>query len=311
MRSGAAGTNLAVAALTAVLFLGISCGAADGASGIAAVDSPTAPATPAPTESEPSAAGATTTSTSGAAGPPTTAPEELNRLPSLDGFVVAIDPGHNGQNWRHSAEIAQQVDIGTKTKECDTTGTQTADGYTESAFALDLSHELRTLLEDVGATVVLTRWDDASWGPCITDRAAVGNDAGADAAISIHADGGPEDGSGFHVIYPVSVPGLTDDIATDSERLALALYQSYADGSDMPVADYIATDGLSRRDDLGGLNLSDVPKVFIETGNMRNEADAARLSDPDFRARAAGALAAGIATFLVDPTGSPEPNPQQ
>ena len=46
----------------------------------------------------------------------------------------------------------------------------------------------------------------------------------------------------------------------------------------MPYATYLGNAGLSERSDLGGLNLSDVPKVFIETGNMRSATDAARCS---------------------------------
>jgi N-acetylmuramoyl-L-alanine amidase len=45
----------------------------------------------------------------------------------------------------------------------------------------------------------------------------------------------------------------------------------------MPVADYTADKGFSERDDLGGLNLSDVPAVFLGAGNMRNASDAALL----------------------------------
>ena len=42
-----------------------------------------------------------------------------------------------------------------------------------------------------------------------------------------------------------------------------------------PVANYIAGgDGLDVRSDLGTLNLSDVPTVMVELGNMRNAADA-------------------------------------
>ena len=47
-----------------------------------------------------------------------------------------------------------------------------------------------------------------------------------------------------------------------------------------------------------GLNLSHVPKVFIETGNMRNTTDAARLGDPSFRQAAAESIAAALAEFL-------------
>ena len=45
-----------------------------------------------------------------------------------------------------------------------------------------------------GATVVLTRTSNTGVGPCVTERAAIGNRARADAAISIHADGGPPGG---------------------------------------------------------------------------------------------------------------------
>jgi N-acetylmuramoyl-L-alanine amidase len=66
----------------------------------------------------------------------------------------------------------------------------------------------------------------------------------------------------------------------------------------MPVSTYAGRDGLVARTDLGGLNLSTVPKVLVETGNMRNAVDARLLSSPRFRQREAAALAHGIETFL-------------
>ena len=127
---------------------------------------------------------------------------------------------------------------------------------------------------------MLTRPSNAGWGPCITERAAIGNRAGADAAVSIHADGGPASGRGFHVIYPPSIRGLTDDIARPSKCLALAVRRTYRAGTGLPYATYLGGNGLSVRSDLGGLNLSDVPKVFVETGNMRNRSDARLLESP-------------------------------
>lgn len=56
---------------------------------------------------------------------------------------------------------------------------------------------------------------------------------------------------------------------------------------------------LNQRNDLGGLNISLVPKVFIETGNMRNATDAALLTDPTFRHRVAQGIADGLATYLA------------
>jgi N-acetylmuramoyl-L-alanine amidase len=218
---------------------------------------------------------------------------------ALSGRVITIDPGHNGANGAHTAEINRTVDIGTRRKACDTTGTATDAGLSESAYNWDVALRLRALLEAEGARVVLTRPDDTGWGPCIDGRAAIGNVARSDAAVSIHADGGPDEGRGFHVILPAAVPGLTDDIAANSERLGLALRDAFAAGTGMPPADYIGRGGLDRRSDLGGLNLSDVPKVFVETGNMRNATDAALLSDPAWRQQAAASLAAGLRTYLT------------
>jgi N-acetylmuramoyl-L-alanine amidase len=216
----------------------------------------------------------------------------------LTGRTVVIDAGHNGGNAAHAREIGRLVDAGTLRKACDTTGTQTASGYTEAAYTLDVARRLAQILRAAGARVVLTRSGNAGWGPCITRRAAIGNRAGADAAVSIHADGGPAAGRGFHVIYPPSIRGLTDDIAAASYRLALDVRAAFKAGTGLPYATYIGRKGLDRRSDLGGLNLSDVPKVFIETGNMRNRTDARLLGDPRFRHQAARALARGLTTFL-------------
>lgn len=214
---------------------------------------------------------------------------------------MVIDPGHNGMNRAHPEEIDQLVDIGNGTKACNTTGTATADGYTEPEFTWALAQQVAALLETEGASVVLTRVDNEGWGPCIDERADIGNRSGADAVISIHADGGPADGRGFHIIHPTELPGLTDDIYEDSLRLARAVHRAYM-ATSMPIADYVAVDGFSERSDLGGLNLSDVPAIFLEAGNMRNETDAGLLADPTFQETAARAIVEGLITYLADGT---------
>jgi N-acetylmuramoyl-L-alanine amidase len=217
----------------------------------------------------------------------------------LAGKVVAIDPGHNSNNWKHLAQIDKPVPAGGFLKACDTTGTESADGYTEAAFNLDVATRLARVLKAAGATVVLTRTAHTPWGPCIDQRAAIGNRAHADAAISIHADGAPQDGRGFDVIYPPDT-GITRRIAVASKRLAVDIRDAYAAGTAMPPATYVGHNGLDVRTDLGGLNLSTVPKVFIESGNMHNPTDAALLESPAFRERAASALAHGLEKFLLD-----------
>ncbi|MGW7818024.1 N-acetylmuramoyl-L-alanine amidase [Streptomyces puniciscabiei] len=221
----------------------------------------------------------------------------------LKGKVVVIDPGHNPGNFQHTAEINRKVDIGTNWKECDTTGTSTNDGYTEARFTLDVAHRLRTLLEKQGATVRLTHdGDSPAWGPCVDERARIGNQAHADVAISIHADGSTEGNRGFHVILPGSVhAGAADTrpIVGPSHDLGARIAGNFVRDTGEPPSNYVGDGtGLVTRTDLGGLNLSTVPKVFIECGNMRDSKDAALLTSGAWRERAAQGISEGIVSFL-------------
>ncbi|MEV5122986.1 N-acetylmuramoyl-L-alanine amidase [Streptomyces decoyicus] len=222
---------------------------------------------------------------------------------SLKGKVVVIDPGHNPHNRDHGQEIARQVDIGNDRKECDTTGTSTNDGYAEASFTLDLARRARTLLQDAGAKVVFTQNGDRPYGPCVDERAAIGNKAHADAALSLHADGSGAGNRGFHVILPARVtdgPADTASIVAPSKQLGKRLAGRFRAATGSAPSNYIGQGtGLDVRSDLGGLNLSTVPKVFIECGNMRDPKDAAQLTDPRWRQKAARGITEGITDFLT------------
>ncbi|MGM9443208.1 N-acetylmuramoyl-L-alanine amidase [Streptomyces murinus] len=221
----------------------------------------------------------------------------------LKGKVVVIDPGHNVDNFRHTAEINRQVDVGNGRKECDTTGTSTNDGYAEARFTLDVAHRLRALLERQGATVRLTHDEKGpDWGPCVDERAEIGNKAHADAAISIHADGAPVGDRGFHVILPGAVHAGGADtrpIVGPSRDLGERVASDFRRVTGEPPSNYIGHGtALDTRTDLGGLNLSTVPKVFIECGNMRDGTDAALLTSGSWRQKAAQGMSEGIVSFL-------------
>ena len=210
-----------------------------------------------------------------------------------------LDPGHNEGSASHPSEINQLVDVITERKACDTTGTATNSGFSEARFTTDVAQRVAVLLRGLGATVVLTRDASTPWGPCITERAAIGNRAHAQVAISIHADGGPSGGRGFHVIRPGLVAGHNDAIVGPSAAFATVLHDTFAAVTGLPPATYIGTNGYDTRTDLGGLNLSTVPKVFIECANMRNATDAAVLESEGGRALIAHAIAQAIARYLT------------
>ncbi|MGY2066386.1 N-acetylmuramoyl-L-alanine amidase [Blastococcus sp. SYSU DS0619] len=217
----------------------------------------------------------------------------------LAGRTVVLDPGHNRDNAQYPAEINRPVDAGGFEKACNTTGTATADGTLEATINWELALALRERLEALGATVALTREQDAGWGPCIDERGRAGNDLPADLLFSLHADGAAPAAHGFHVIQPGLLPGWTDDIQADSARAALAVRDELVDAGLTP-ATYLGRDGIDERTDLGTLNHSDVPAVMLEAGNLGNPGDAALLTDPAGRGVVADALAEAVVAFVTE-----------
>jgi N-acetylmuramoyl-L-alanine amidase len=219
----------------------------------------------------------------------------------LAGKVVVLDAGHQLGNHNFPAQINRPVPAGGFTKPCNTTGTSTDGGYPEATFAWKVTTRLKAKLEKAGATVVLTRKSNREdrWGPCVDVRGRKGNKRHADLKISIHGDGSLSSGAhGFHVIYPPDRAPWTDDIFGPSKRLAEVTKEALLKKG-FSVANYIAGgDGLDFRSDLGTLNLSDVPTVMVELGNMRNASDAHRMTTRKGRATYAHAVVRGIRIFL-------------
>jgi len=218
----------------------------------------------------------------------------------LSGKVVGIDPGHNGKNFTNPAFLNAPVWNGREWEGCDTTGTETDAGYTEALFNFRVAEFLRAELIGDGASVVMTRTSNDGLGPCVNRRARMIDDARADVAIDIHADGGPTDGRGFSVLEPVA-DGTNDAVITSSRRFGSVLRSAFKAGTTMPLSNYYGTDGIMYRNDLAGLNLTNVPKVLIECGNMRNAADADLLTTTEFQQSAARAMATAIHGFLLLP----------
>ncbi|MFD2398337.1 N-acetylmuramoyl-L-alanine amidase [Prauserella oleivorans] len=210
--------------------------------------------------------------------------------------VVVLDPGHNGGNDEHLDAIDRRVPAGRgETKPCNTTGTASDDDYPEHTFNYAVAERARQTLEARGVRVVLTRDGDDGVGPCVDERAAIGNRTRAAAVVSIHADGAPADARGFHVIY--SHPPLNAAQGEPTHRLANALVTSLSRAG-LPKADYVGGDGLDGRDDLAGLNLSERPAVLVECGNMRNEQEAELMSSPRGHRLYGDAIARGVLAYL-------------
>jgi N-acetylmuramoyl-L-alanine amidase len=132
----------------------------------------------------------------------------------------------------------------------------------------------------------------------VTTRAQIIDRAHADVAIDIHSDGGPANGRGIAVLLPVA-DGPNDHVIAASRRFGALLLAGLRAATGMPNSTYDGVDGFAPRIDLAGLNLTTVPKVLIEVGNMRNASDAALIVSPSFQRRVAAAFAQAIARFLA------------
>jgi N-acetylmuramoyl-L-alanine amidase len=246
-----------------------------------------------PPSSTPTVPSTTTTTTTT---PPLTGGTRPAGQP-LAGKIVGIDPGHNGQNYTDPSFLNQQVFNGRTEEDCDTTGTETDSGYTEAQFNFNVAQYLLTDLKAEGAQVVLTRTTNDGVGPCVDQRAQLINNAHADVAIDIHADGGPPDGRGFAILEPVA-DGPNDAVISSSEAFGSDVRSTFLAATGMPVSSYDGTNGVVARNDLAGLNLATEPKVLIECGNMRNAADATLLTSTSFQQNVARILAIAITDFL-------------
>jgi N-acetylmuramoyl-L-alanine amidase len=213
---------------------------------------------------------------------------------SIAGMVVFIDPGHNGAN---DASIGRQVPTGRGgTKDCQASGTSTNSGYQEHTFTWDTALRVRAALNALGVRTAMSRGNDNALGPCVDERANMANALRPNAILSIHGDGGPPSGRGFHVNY--SSPPLNAAQSGPSVQYARVM-RDQMQASGLTPSTYIGQGGLYGRSDLSGLNLAQYPSILVECGNMKNPADSALMESPEGRQKYADAMVRGIAGFLA------------
>ncbi|MGE2724188.1 Rv3717 family N-acetylmuramoyl-L-alanine amidase [Mycolicibacterium pulveris] len=220
---------------------------------------------------------------------------EVRAAPSnIAGKIVFLDPGHNGAN---DDSISRQVPTGRGgTKDCQASGTSTDDGYPEHTFTWDTTLRIRQALTKLGVRTAMSRGNDNALGPCVDERAAMANSLKPNAIVSVHADGGPPTGRGFHILY--SSPPLNEAQAGPSPRFAQIMRDQLKASGFVP-ATYIGSGGLNPRSDIAGLNLAQYPSILVELGNMKNPVDSGLMKTPEGRQKYADAVVRGIAGFLA------------
>ena len=191
-------------------------------------------------------------------------------------FMVVLDPAHGGSD----------------------TGGRLADNQLEKTFTLVLSARLRSLLGARGIQVVLTRESDATLDP--NRRAEIANRAKAQACLTLHAT---ESGSGVHLfassLAPTPqihfAPWKTAQEGWVTRSLALTGVLNAA----LQHAGVSVTLG---RATLPGMDSMTCPAVAVEIAPERdtNHQTTASLSDADYQARVASALAAALVQWRTE-----------
>ncbi|MFF0816422.1 N-acetylmuramoyl-L-alanine amidase [Rhodococcus sp. NPDC003318] len=228
----------------------------------------------------------------------------------LAGKKVFLDPGHQGTG--HSEDLSRQVDDGRGgTKDCQTTGMTTLGGVPEHTITWDVAQLVKAGLENLGATVELSRQDDTGWGGCVDERARAAGASGADLAVSIHADsttaGEDTTRHGFHLIVPtLPIPDpKVDEVQSGAGRVATeAIRDAYVEGGFTPANYAGVVDGIQTRDDIAGPALTTVPLAFVEMGNGSNPDDAAVLESQNGRLEHAVAIIVGAVDYLMGAGGT-------
>lgn len=208
----------------------------------------------------------------------------------LSGMVICVDPGHEVTNLQEQEPINP---YSSETKEAFVGGTS-AKNQTEEQLNLSVGLKLQALLEEQGATVVMTRTTHES-DMTSYKRAKLANEKQADLCIRIHADGSTDSSvHGMSMLVPYGEQLASQEIVEPS-RLA---------GEYVLAATIKATgakdNGIVQRSDLTGFNFAEVPTILIEMGFMSNPDEDALMETQSYQDKLAQGMCTGIANYFSD-----------
>ena len=218
---------------------------------------------------------------------PTPTPEPTPEPLPLEGKVIGIDPGHQGAQNNDPEPVSPGSD---ETKIKVTSGTSGgASGVDEHVVNLAVGLLLRDMLEEQGASVILTR-ESADVDISNAERAQLFNDYEVNLAIRLHCNG-VDDTSvrGAFMLVPESNP-----YKELCDLAAGIILEKYTDATGLDSL------GVTERSDQTGFNWCERPIVNIEMGHMSNAEEDLLLTDADFQYSMAEGLCDGIVTYFEE-----------
>lgn len=177
--------------------------------------------------------------------------------------LIVIDPGHGGYD---PGAVSPKL----KMKEKD--------------IVLEVSLQLKKLLENQGFKVYMTRDDDNYIG--LYDRSTIANELGADAFVSVHANAHPKTSvEGIQVLY------YPND-GRDNKTFAAMTRNSLVKELNTPDK------GIIQRPKLVVIRETKMPAVLLEIGFMTNPREEKLLQQKDYRKKCAEGAYKGIIEYF-------------
>ena len=220
-------------------------------------------------------------------------PEETitEETPAEDnGYLVVIDAGHQ----RKGNSEKEPVGPGASEKKAKVTGgtTGVATGLCEYELNLQVAVLLEEILTEKGYEVIMVRTShDVNISN--SERAAVANEAEADAFIRIHANGSEDSG----------VNGVMTICQTPGNPYNGSLYAQSRKLSDCVLDAFVEKTGAKRQrvwetDTMSGINWASVPTTIVEMGYMSNPEEDQKMADAEYQKLMAEGMADGIDQYF-------------